>query len=88
MEDLSNFQRFSFVMHSGSPFSEKRAYLAKFCMNLEAPALHAKARGCAGIFLKMFGEVPEEFLREEQVYSSYQNYKDRPASLLHQSLGK
>mmetsp|Transcript_28714 Transcript_28714/g.66573 ORF Transcript_28714/g.66573 Transcript_28714/m.66573 type:complete len:675 (-) Transcript_28714:86-2110(-) len=33
----------------------KRAYLAKFCMNLE---------------------VPEEFLREEQVYSVYQNYKE------------
>mmetsp|Transcript_45883 Transcript_45883/g.82594 ORF Transcript_45883/g.82594 Transcript_45883/m.82594 type:complete len:673 (+) Transcript_45883:68-2086(+) len=32
-----------------------RAYLAKFCMNLE---------------------VPEEFLREEQVYGAYQNYKE------------
>lgn len=34
---------------------KKRAYLAKFCMNLE---------------------VPEEFLREEQVFSAYQNYKE------------
>lgn len=36
----------------------KRAYLAKFCMNLE---------------------VPEEFLREEQVASVYQNYKELQA---------
>lgn len=34
---------------------KKRAYLAKFCMNLD---------------------VPEEFLREEQVYSAFQNYKE------------
>lgn len=34
---------------------KKRAYLAKFCMNLD---------------------VPEEFLREEQVYSIYQSYKE------------
>lgn len=33
----------------------KRAYLAKFCVNLE---------------------VPEEFLREEQVYEMYQQYKE------------
>ncbi|CAJ1374254.1 unnamed protein product [Effrenium voratum] len=33
----------------------KRAYLAKFCMNLE---------------------VPEEFLREEQVFSTHQHYKE------------
>mmetsp|Transcript_55408 Transcript_55408/g.96848 ORF Transcript_55408/g.96848 Transcript_55408/m.96848 type:complete len:675 (-) Transcript_55408:88-2112(-) len=34
---------------------KKRAYLAKFCVNLE---------------------VPEEFLREEQVYEIYQSYKE------------
>eukprot|EP00931_Biecheleriopsis_adriatica_P033598 TRINITY_DN1949_c0_g1_i3.p1 TRINITY_DN1949_c0_g1~~TRINITY_DN1949_c0_g1_i3.p1 ORF type:complete len:675 (-),score=255.40 TRINITY_DN1949_c0_g1_i3:83-2107(-) len=34
---------------------KKRAYLAKFCMNLE---------------------VPEEFLREEQVYQAYNQYKE------------
>mmetsp|Transcript_34459 Transcript_34459/g.93387 ORF Transcript_34459/g.93387 Transcript_34459/m.93387 type:complete len:673 (-) Transcript_34459:76-2094(-) len=34
---------------------KKRAYLAKFCMNLD---------------------VPEEFLREEQVYGIYQSYKE------------
>merc|ERR1719326_1063592 len=33
----------------------KRAYLAKFCVNLE---------------------VPEEFLRDEQVYEMYQHYKE------------
>merc|ERR1719238_404429 len=34
---------------------KKRAYLAKFCVNLE---------------------VPEEFLREEQVYEIFQQYKE------------
>merc|ERR1719389_412440 len=34
---------------------KKRAYLAKFCVNLE---------------------VPEEFLRDEQVYEMYQHYKE------------
>jgi len=34
---------------------KKRAYLAKFCMNLE---------------------LPEEFLREEQVYAVFQSYKE------------
>merc|ERR1740115_619488 len=34
---------------------KKRAYLAKFCVNLE---------------------VPEEFLRDEQVYELFQNYKE------------
>merc|ERR1740115_573992 len=33
----------------------KRAYLSKFCVNLE---------------------VPEEFLRDEQVYELFQNYKE------------
>ena len=31
------------------------------------------------------GKVPEEFLREEQVYSAYQNYKDSDAQEPHAS---